>query len=145
VSSPSTTPPNAKAAKRLCRQSCKPDDLPSHAEIRERIQTFARVHEGRPRRHRPPCGPCSLPALRLMRLLRAVQAAAFIGSVMTGHVRTKVPTSTFTYSPTGVTLITQILEGEGYQFDVERKQVVKHGEARVLYARSPSTTASRLS
>src|SRR5437868_11693829 len=35
-----------KAAKRLCRQQIKPSDLPSNAEIREQIQTFARLHEG---------------------------------------------------------------------------------------------------
>ena len=35
-----------KAAKRLCRQWVKPDDLPSNAEIREQIQLFARLHEG---------------------------------------------------------------------------------------------------
>src|SRR5207244_5981120 len=28
--------------------------------------------------------------------------------------------------------VTGALEAEGYQFDVERKQVVKHGEARVF-------------
>src|SRR5262249_46415153 len=31
-----------------------------------------------------------------------------------------------------VGLVTDLLENEGYQFDVERKQVVKHGEARVF-------------
>src|SRR5260370_2166258 len=35
-----------KAAKRLCRQGVKPEDLPSNAEIREQIQVFARIHEG---------------------------------------------------------------------------------------------------
>ena len=35
-----------KAAKRLCRGPTKPEDLPSNAEIRELIQSFARVHEG---------------------------------------------------------------------------------------------------
>ena len=35
-----------KAAKRLCRQWVKPEDLPSNAEIREQIQLFARIHEG---------------------------------------------------------------------------------------------------
>ena len=35
-----------KAAKRLCRHSLKPEDLPSNAEIRDQIQTFARLHEG---------------------------------------------------------------------------------------------------
>ena len=35
-----------KAAKRLCRHGCKPEDLPSNSEIRDQIQVFARVHEG---------------------------------------------------------------------------------------------------
>ena len=35
-----------KAAKRLCRGSVKPEDLPSNAEIRDQIQVFARIHEG---------------------------------------------------------------------------------------------------
>src|SRR5262249_57243300 len=29
-------------------------------------------------------------------------------------------------------LVTDLLEQEGYQYDVERKQVVKHGESRVF-------------
>jgi hypothetical protein len=117
-----------KAAKRLCRQSCKPDDLPSNAEIRELIQTFARVHEGE--RRTAHLRAMRLAALRLMRLLRAFKPR-LIGSVMTGHVRqgSDIDLHLFTDS---VALVTQILEGEGYQFDVERKQVVKHGEARVF-------------
>src|SRR5207245_3991519 len=35
----------------------------------------------------------------------------------------------FTDSPA---LVADLLQNEGYQFDVERKQVVKHGEARVF-------------
>ena len=38
-----------KAAKRVCRNDCKPEDLPSNAEIREVIQSFARLHEGESR------------------------------------------------------------------------------------------------
>src|SRR5438270_6286483 len=117
-----------KAAKRLCRQSCKPDDLPSNAEIRELIQTFARVHEGE--RRTAHLRAMRLAALRLMRLLRAFKPR-LIGSVMTGHVRqgSDIDLHLFTDS---VALVTQLLEGEGYQFDVERKQVIKHGEARVF-------------
>src|SRR5207245_11280454 len=70
-----------KAAKRLCRQSCKPDDLPANAEIRELIQTFARVHEGD--RRTAHLRAMRLAALRLMRLLRAFKPR-LIGSVMTG-------------------------------------------------------------
>src|ERR1700681_4680278 len=57
-----------KAAKRLCRQSVKPDDLPSNAEIREQIQLFARLHEGERRTEN--LRAMRLEALRMMRLLR---------------------------------------------------------------------------
>ena len=35
-----------KAARRFCAGWVKPADLPSNAEIRDEIQTFARLHEG---------------------------------------------------------------------------------------------------
>ena len=71
-----------------------------------------------------------LDALRLMRLLRPFRPR-LIGSVMTGHVRkgSDIDLHVFTDSPG---LVTDLLENEGYQFDVERKQIVKHGEARVF-------------
>src|SRR4051794_11081626 len=114
-----------KAAKRLCRGSVKPEDLPSNAEIRDQIQTFARIHEGdRRTRH---LRDMRLEALRMMRLLRLFKPR-LIGSVMTGHVRkgSDIDIHVFTDGPG---LITDLLEQEGVQFDVERKQVVKHGES----------------
>src|SRR5437764_28710 len=117
-----------KAAKRLCRQQIKPADLPSNAEIREQIQVFARLHEGESRtRH---LREMRLEALRLMRLLRRFRPR-LIGSVMTGHVRkgSDIDLHLFCDSPA---LITDLLEQQGCQFDLERKQVVKHGEARVF-------------
>src|SRR6266478_7060007 len=57
-----------KAAKRLCRHNYKPEDLPSNAEIRELIQTFARLHEGE--RRTVHLRAMRLEALKLMRLLR---------------------------------------------------------------------------
>ena len=117
-----------KAAKRLCRRGVKPEDLPSNAEIREQIQVFARIHEGDKRTEH--LREMRLEALRLMRLLRAFKPR-LIGSVMTGHVRkgSDIDVHLFTDSPG---LVTDALEQHGYQFDVERKQVVKHGEARVF-------------
>src|SRR6516225_4763266 len=117
-----------KAAKRLCRRGVKPEDLPSNAEIREQIQVFARIHEGDKRSEH--LRDMRLEALRLMRLLRAFKPR-LIGSVMTGHVRkgSDIDLHLFTDS---VGLVTDLLEQQGYQFDVERKQVVKHGEARVF-------------
>jgi hypothetical protein len=117
-----------KAAKRLCRGGVKPEDLPSNAEIRDQIQLFARIHEGdRRTRH---LQEMRLEALRLMRLLRAFRPR-LIGSVMTGHVRkgSDIDLHVFCDSPG---LITDLLEQEGCQYELERKQVVKHGEARVF-------------
>src|ERR1051325_11036199 len=117
-----------KAAKRVCRQQVKPEDLPSNAEIREQIQLFARLHEGENRtRH---LREMRLEALRLMRLLRQFKPR-LIGSVMTGHIRkgSDIDIHVFTNS---AGLVTDILENEGYQFDVERKAIVKFQESRVF-------------
>src|SRR5215831_8524106 len=117
-----------KAARRLCRRGVKPEDLPSNAEIREQIQVFARIHEGDKRTQN--LREMRLEALRLMRLLRAFRPR-LIGSVMTGHVRkgSDIDLHVFTDSPG---LVADSLENEGYQFDVERKQVLKHGESRIF-------------
>ncbi len=117
-----------KAAKRLCRGGVKPEDLPSNAEIREQIQTFARIHEGDRRAQH--LRDMRLDALRLMRLLRQFRPR-LIGSVMTGHVRKGSDIDVHVFSDS-VALITDLLEQEGYQHEVERKQVVKHGESRVF-------------
>jgi predicted nucleotidyltransferase len=117
-----------KAAKRLCRGGVKPEDLPSNAEIREQIQVFARIHEGENRtRH---LRDMRLEALRMMRLLRPFRPR-LIGSVMTGHVRKGSDIDLHLFSDS-VALVTDLLEQHGCQFDVERKQVVKHGESRVF-------------
>src|SRR5436853_3724314 len=117
-----------KAAKRLCRRGVKPEDLPSNAEIREQIQLFARLHEGDQRTRN--LRDMRVEALRLMRLLRTFRPR-LIGSVMTGHVRkgSDIDLHVFTDSPA---LITDLLEQEGVPFDLERKQVLKHGESRVF-------------
>src|SRR5213593_1885476 len=111
-----------KAAKRLCRRGVKPADLPSNAEIRDQIQVFARIHEGDKRTEH--LREMRLEALRLMRILRAFRPR-LIGSVMTGHVRkgSDIDLHVFCDSPA---LITDLLEQAGLQFDLERKQVVKH-------------------
>src|SRR5256885_10462043 len=118
-----------KAAKQLCRKGVKPEDLPSNAEIREQIQHFARIHEGDRRTEN--LRAMRLEALRLMRLLRAFRPR-LIGSVMTGHVRkgSDIDIHIFCDSPA---LVADVLEQDGCQFDVERKQVVKHeiGRAHV--------------
>jgi predicted nucleotidyltransferase len=117
-----------KAAKRLCRRDVKPSDLPSNAEIREQIQVFARIHEGDKRTEH--LRDMRLEALRLMRWLRQFRPR-LIGSVMTGHVRkgSDIDIHVFTDA---VGLLTETLEREGFQFDVQRKQIVKFEEARVF-------------
>src|SRR5438132_2527796 len=121
-----------KAAKRLCPKrggaGVKPEDLPSNKEVREQIQLFARIHEGDRRTEN--LREMRVEALRLMRLLRAYRPR-LIGSVMTGHVRkgSDIDLHVFCDSPA---LITDLLEQEGCQFDLERKQVVKHGESRIF-------------
>lgn len=117
-----------KAARRLCRGGVKPSDLPSNSEIRDQIQLFARLHEGE--RRTANLKDMRLAALRMMRLLRAYKPR-LIGSVMTGHVRkgSDIDVHVFTDSPA---LILDRLESEGFQFDVERKQIVKHNESRVF-------------
>jgi predicted HD phosphohydrolase len=117
-----------KAARRLCRRSVKPEDLPSNAEIRDQIQLFARIHEGDKRLEN--LRDMRLEALRLMRLLRAFRPR-LIGSVMTGHIRkgSDIDLHVFCDNPA---LITDLLEQEGIQFDLERKQVLKHEEMRVF-------------
>ena len=67
-----------KAAKRLCRQGVKPEDLPSNAEIRDQIQVFARIHEGEQADGN--LREMRLEALRLMRLLRAFRRASSAAS-----------------------------------------------------------------
>src|SRR5438105_5567705 len=117
-----------KAAKRLCRQGVQPEDLPSNAEIREQIQVFARIHEGDLRTLN--LRAMRLAALRMMRLLRPFRPR-LIGSVMTGHVRkgSDIDLHVFCDSPA---LVADLLEQAGCQYDLERKQVVKHGESRLF-------------
>lgn len=117
-----------KAAKRLCRGQFKPSDLPSNAEIREQIQILARLLEGETRTAN--LRDMRLAALTLMRHLRPFKPR-LIGSVMTGHIRKGSDIDLHLFS-NHASLITDLLEGEGYQFDLERKQVVKHDEARVF-------------
>src|SRR3984893_10984906 len=117
-----------KAAKRLCRRGVKPEDLPSNAEIREQIQVFARIHEGEKRTVH--LREMRLQALRLMRLLQAFRPR-LIGSVMTGHVRKGSDIDIHLFSDSAG-LVTDLLEKEGCQFDVQRKQIVKHSEARIF-------------
>ena len=117
-----------KAAKRLCRGHVKPSDLPSNSEIRDQIQLYARLHEGDNRTAH--LKKMRLAALGMMRLLRPFKPR-LIGSVKTGHIRkgSDIDIHVFTNSANAVS---DILENEGYQFDVERKAITKFQESRVF-------------
>ncbi|MCH8922595.1 MAG: HD domain-containing protein [Planctomycetes bacterium] len=117
-----------KAARAINRGWVKPKDLPSNREIRDEIQTLARLHEGDARTAR--LKEMRLVALRVMRMLRAYRPR-LIGSTMTGHVRrgSDIDIHVFADSLGGVT---GALEAEGMVFDVERKRVQKHGEERIF-------------
>jgi predicted nucleotidyltransferase len=117
-----------KAAKRLCRGSIKPEDLPSNAEIREQIQVFARIHEGDKRTDH--LRDMRLEALRMMRLLRRFRPR-LIGSVMTGHIRKGSDIDIHVFSDSAA-LVADALEQEGYQYDLERKQITKFAETRTF-------------
>lgn len=117
-----------KAAARVCRGSVKPTDLPSNAEIRDLIQEFARTHEGETRTAN--LREMRLAALRMMRILCRFRPR-LIGSVMTGHIRKGSDIDLHLFSD-HLEPITSALDEEGLQYDVERKQIEKHGEARVF-------------
>ncbi len=56
-----------KAAKRICRGSVKPNDLPSNSEIRDQVQMLANLYEGDKRRDN--LRDMRIEALRVMKLL----------------------------------------------------------------------------
>ncbi len=117
-----------KAAKRLCRGEVKPSDLPKNAEIRELIQSFARLHEGDRRTEN--LREMRLHALRMMRNLRRFRPR-LIGSVLTGHTRKGSDIDLHLFCDF-TEPITSALEDEGVQYDVERKSITKHGEERTF-------------
>jgi len=117
-----------KAARRFCQGWVKPADLPSNAEIRDEIQTFARIHEGDQRTDN--LREMRLEALRMMKLLARFRPR-LIGSVLTGHVRQGSDIDLHLFSDS-IEAIASDLEREGIVYDVERKQVQKNGEQRVF-------------
>jgi hypothetical protein len=113
-----------KAAKRLCRDRCKPEDLPSNAEIRQLIQSHVFLHEGDTRNRN--LKAMRLAALAMMRSLRVFKPR-LIGSVLTGHTRSGSDIDIHIFTDT-LSSVTDVLDGEGVQYDVERKLVRKYGE-----------------
>ena len=117
-----------KAARRICQGWVKPADLPTNREIRDEIQSLARMREGQ--RRTANLRDMRFEALRLMRLLRAFRPR-LIGSTMTGHVRqgSDIDLHVFADQLEGMT---GALDAEGLEYDVERKRVRKQGEERVF-------------
>ena len=112
-----------KAAARICKGWVKPSDLPSNAEIRDEIQSFARLHEG-PRRT-DNLQRMRLTALRLMRMLQRFRPR-LIGSTLTGHVRQGSDIDLHLFAD-HLEPITAALDEQLLFYDVERKRVRKQG------------------
>ncbi|TWT38763.1 hypothetical protein Enr8_04570 [Blastopirellula retiformator] len=116
-----------KAARRLCRGWVKPADLPSNAEIRDEVQSLARMFEGDSRLDN--LREMRFAALHIMKLLANFRPR-LIGSVLTGHVRRGSDIDIHVFSDS-VEPIAATLEREGMFFDIERKEVRKAGENQV--------------
>lgn len=116
-----------KAARRLGHGWIKPADLPSNAEIRDEIQQFARVHEGKTRFDG--LRDMRLEALRLMRLLARFRPR-LIGSVLTGHVRQGSDIDIHVFA-NHIDSVTAELEYHGLRYDTEQKQVTKQGQTQL--------------
>lgn len=116
-----------KAARRICKGWVKPSDLPSNAEIRDEIQSLARLHEGEARRDN--LLQMRLVALRIMRLLERFKPR-LIGSTLTGHIRRGSDIDIHVFSDS-IEAITSTLDEQMLFYDVERKRVQKDGEERI--------------
>src|SRR5690606_13842168 len=108
-----------KAARRICQGWVKPADLPSNGEIRDEIQSLARLHEGQ--RQREHLFDMRIEALRVMKQLARFRPR-LIGSVLTGHVRQGSDIDIHLFSDS-VSAICLVLDEEGLVYDVERKRV----------------------
>src|SRR5208282_2442178 len=117
-----------KAARRITRGDFKPSDLPSNREIRDQIQVWAQLQEGQRRTEN--LRDMRLEALRIMRILRAFRPR-LIGSTLTGHVRRGSDIDLHVFSDS-VESVAAALDAQGLSFEIERKQVRKHGEKRVF-------------
>jgi predicted HD phosphohydrolase len=117
-----------KAARQICKGWVKPADLPSNVEIRDQIQMMARLYEGESRSD-------NLLAMRIAALAMMRRLAPFrprlIGSVLTGHVRRGSDIDLHVFSDT-TEAVTHLLDQDGCDYTVERKQVRKHNEERIF-------------
>jgi predicted HD phosphohydrolase len=97
-------------------------------EIRDQIEMLARLFEGAARTD-------NLLSMRLAALAMMRRLAPFrprlIGSVLTGHVRQGSDIDLHVFSDT-TEAVTHLLDQDGIEYTVERKQVRKHGEERIF-------------
>jgi hypothetical protein len=113
-----------KAAKQLgVEYRFRPADLPSNSEIRDQIQSMARMHEGDKRLDK--LRDMRVEALRLMRLLARFRPR-LIGSVWTGHVRQGSDIDIHIFSDS-LAIVTDTLDELGVHYEVEHKRIVKKG------------------
>lgn len=112
-----------KASRRVCQGWVKPADLPTNAEIRYAVQSFARMHEG-PERLDSLRDMC-LTALRVMRLVSKFYPK-LIGSVLTGHVRQGSDIDIHVFSDS-IEAVAACFDEECIPYEIERKQVRKDG------------------
>ncbi|MFN3152829.1 HD domain-containing protein [Bremerella sp.] len=116
-----------KAARRVQRGWVKEADLPTNAEIRDEVQSMARMFEGDNRLDH--LLTMRLEALRMMKLLQRFRPK-IVGSVLTGHVRKGSDIDLHIFSDS-MSAVTAALEAEGIRFEVQRKHVNKPGAAGV--------------
>lgn len=117
-----------RAARAICRGWIKPSLLPTNAEIRDEIQRFAWMYEGEQRFSR--LRDMRMTALSVMQLLSEFRPR-LIGSTLTGHIRTGSDIDLHLFS-SSLEAVICCLDQAGYLFDVEHKQVRKHGEQRTF-------------
>ncbi|MGD9635002.1 MAG: HD domain-containing protein [Pirellulales bacterium] len=117
-----------KAARLIGQGWVRPADLPSNAEIRDEIQSLARLYEGASRVDN--LREMRLAALAMMQRLGPFRPR-LIGSTLTGHIREGSDIDLHLFSDT-TEAITHVLDHHGLAYNVEKKQVRKHGEERIF-------------
>lgn len=116
-----------KAGRKVCGGWVKPSLLPSNAEIRDEIQRFVSLYEGD--RRFDNLRDMRLAAWRVMSLLRPFKPR-LIGSTLTGFIRRGSDIDIHLF-PSSLEAVRSTLEQQGYFYQVEHKQVRKHGEERI--------------
>lgn len=115
-----------KAARSVAPGWVKPADLPGNAEIRDEIQSLARMLEGQSRTDS--LRQMRIDALRMMMWLDRF-SPRLIGSVLTGHVRSGSDIDLQLYSDSLQAVLSD-LEHHGLQYELLLKPVRKGGVQR---------------